>query len=125
MVTTTIDNIFEGFPYPIITKIEWQPTHKTVEELDSQLNANGASVQSDLGGGRHDYLVLTMLPAILNTLSTAPFGITNNPVHQTVIDTGSTAPQIASIRLDHKNALERFVKYDNTDKALKQQLVGL
>ena len=124
MSTSTVDTIVDGFPFPHITKIEGQPTYETIEELNSQLNANAASVQSDLGGGALGHLALTVLPTVFATLSITPFVIPVNPGPTAVIANGLTAAQITSARLDHTNATALFIKYNNTDKALKQQLVG-
>ena len=114
----------DSFPFPHITKVEGQPTYETIEELNSQLNDNATSVQSDLGGGAHSHLTLMVLPTVFTTLSATPFIIPVKPGHTAVILAGLTADQITSVRLDHNNANTLFIKYNNTDKALKQQLVG-
>ena len=86
----------DGFPFPHITKVEGQPTYETIEELNSQLNANAASVQSDLGGGALGHLALTVLPTVFATLSITPFVIPINPGPTAVIIPGLTAAQITS-----------------------------
>ena len=91
MTTTTVNKIVDGFPFPTITRIEGQPTHEIIDEVNCYLNDNAASVQSDLGGGRHGYLALIVLPAVLYTLFVVPFVISLNPGATAVIPLNSTA----------------------------------
>jgi hypothetical protein len=48
---TDIDKIVDGFPCPTIVPITSVPTYKTIDNLNLQLNANAASVQSNLDSG--------------------------------------------------------------------------
>ena len=48
-MTLSVDKIVVDFPFPSVTSAEGQPTYETIEELNSQLNDNAASGQSDLG----------------------------------------------------------------------------
>ena len=52
------------------------------------------------------------------------FVIPLNPRPSADIPDNSTAAQIKSIRLDHTKATELLINYYNTDKTLKQQIVG-
>ena len=76
MTSTTVNKIVEGFPFLTFAHIDGQPTHEIIDEVNYYLNANALSVQSGLGGGEHGHLALTILPAILDTLSVTPFVIT-------------------------------------------------
>ena len=123
MTSTTVNKIAECFTFPTFARIGGQPTHKIINKVNCYLNANTASVQSDLGGGAHGHLALAIIPAILDTLSATLVVIPLNPGLTPEIPANSTAAQIKSIRLDHTMTTELFIKYDNTDKAIKQQLV--
>ena len=57
------------------------------------------------------------------TLLATLFIIPVNPGPTVVIVAGLTVVQVTSVWLDHDNANALFIKYNNTDKALKQQLV--
>ena len=111
-------------PFPYIKKVEGYLTYETIEELNFQLSANTASIQSDLWGGAPDHLALTVLPTVFATLSDTPFVISVNPGPTADIVSYLTAAQAPSVRLDHTNTNALYIKYNNTDKALKQQLVG-
>ena len=68
-MTTIIKKIIvEGFPYPTISKIIGLPTYKTISDTHEMLNTNSSSIQSNLGGGSHGNLSLTVTNAVFNTL---------------------------------------------------------
>ena len=100
---TIVDKIVDGFPFPNITPIEGKPVYHTIEELNSQFNANVASVQSNLGGGGHSYLTLKAKLTSLATISATSLAIPVNPGPTPVIPTIQTAAQIKSLRLEHTN----------------------
>ena len=62
-MTISIDKIVDGFPHPNIAPIV---------ELNLQLNANAASVQSNLGDGQLGLLALTVSPAVSTLLAPSP-----------------------------------------------------
>ena len=125
MRTTTVNKIVHGSPFPTITCIERQSMLERIYEVNCYLNANAASVQFDLGSGAHGHLALATLSAILDTLSSVPFFINPlTPGQQQTFRKKSRAAQIKSTRIDHIKETDLLIKYDNTDTALKQQLVG-
>ena len=124
MTSTTVNKIVERFPFPSFARIGRQPAHKTIDEVNCYFNVNASSVQSDLGGGAHGYLALIILSAILDTLSATLAGIPLNPGPMPEIPDSSTSAQTQSLRFDYATATKLLIKYDNTDKALKQQQVG-
>jgi hypothetical protein len=67
------NKIVDGFPHPTILLILGIPAYKSIAELNLQLNANAASMQSNLGDGQLGLLALTVSPAVYNTLSTVAF----------------------------------------------------
>lgn len=121
-MTISVDKIVNWFPFPNIISIIGQHTSETIEKLNSQLNTNASSVQSSLGGGTHVYLMLTVLPTVLATLLVTHVVVPINPGSHPCIGKGLTAAHITIVRSDHTNALKLFVRYDNTNRTLKQQL---
>lgn len=122
-MASTIEKIAENFPYPTLTPIAGVPDYEALAELHTQANSNSSSIQSNLGGGNHGLLAITLEPAVLNTLTATPFVIPVNPGATAVIPDNSTAAQITSIRKAHDDANKAFHQYVNVDKALKQQLI--
>jgi hypothetical protein len=78
-MATSTDSIVEGFPHPIIPPIIGIPSYTTISTLNLKLNANAASIQSDLGNGALGLLSLTVSPDVFNTLSDIPFIAPLNP----------------------------------------------
>lgn len=110
------------FEYPELTRITGRPTYETLNELRSQLKANAASVYSNLGGGQHGHLFLTISPAQFAMLSDVPF---TRPVHPgpLIIPPGTTAAMTATITAQHSEQIRLFREVTGVDKALMQQLV--
>ena len=44
--------------YPVPTPINIEPTNKTIKRLKHELCVNTSSMDTDLGGGNHGYLIL-------------------------------------------------------------------
>jgi hypothetical protein len=124
MVTTTIDSIVTGFPFPTILPIVGEPNYDSIAALHRQLNANAASIQSHLGNGLLGLLYLTVSPAVYATLSATPFVAPINPGPTPDIPVGSTNAQISNIRFTFNADTLIFRNYDMADKALKQLLLG-
>lgn len=57
------DKDVEGFPHPIIPPHFGLPTYAAIASVNLKLNANAASVHSELGDGTHGHVALTMTPA--------------------------------------------------------------
>ena len=70
---TLIAKIGEGFPFLHIACILEVHTYDLLAALHLKLNANAASVHSNLGDGLLGLLFLTISPAVYNTLSVVPF----------------------------------------------------
>ena len=122
-MASTVEKIVDNFPYTTLTPIAGLPDYESLAELHTQSNSNSSSIQSNLGGGNHGLLAITLEPAVLNTLTATPFVIPINPGATAVIPAASTAAQITSIRKAHDDATKAFHQYVNVDKALKQQLI--
>ena len=121
---STVDKIIEGFPFPSLPKINGEPAYDTIADVHAKLNANAASVQSNLGDGTLGHLWLTLKPEVYATLSQERFIPPENPGHQPVIPPGSTGHQIASIRFDFEANTKLFQKFNNVELALKSQLTN-
>ena len=117
-------DILEGFPHPTITPVIGIPTYKSIAEINLQLNANAASVHSNLGDGAHGLLALTIDPAVYNTISPDPFVPPVNPGANPVLPDGATAAFISELARQHAASLRIWREYLSTDKTLKQQLLA-
>ena len=117
-MTTTIEKIVDGFPFPTIPPIAGTPTYNTISEVNFKLNSNSASVQSNFGCVTLDLLQLTVSPFVYNTLSSIPFTVPVTPGSVTIIPANSTSAQITKLRYAFDTASALFNEYDRTNKAL-------
>ena len=49
----SIDYASSYFKYKTPTPIRGEPTHKALQRLKNELQANASSIETDLGGGDH------------------------------------------------------------------------
>lgn len=119
MMATITDKITAGFPHPTVTPIVGQPSYATIAELNLQLNANAASVLSNLGDGHHGLLSLTVTTEVYNTISNVIFLVPTNPGANPTIPPASTGPQISEYRRQHIEDSCVFWEYMSTDASLK------
>jgi hypothetical protein len=123
MPTNSAADVGGNFPNPTITPIVGLPSYETIAELHLLLNQNAASVDSDLGGGQHGLLALTVSVAVYATISPIPFVAPINPGPHPIQAAGATAAQIAETNRIHDATLRIWREYQATDKALKQLLL--
>jgi hypothetical protein len=124
MAATSVESLIESFPHPIIPAIQGLPTYESITDVTRLLNANAASVHSELGDGQLGHLPLTISTAVYATLSAIPFVAPANPGTAPVLPNAGTAIQIGAAIRDHTEALRLWREYKNVDAALKQQLIS-
>ena len=59
--TSSIEGVLADSPTPILTKINREPKIEGLIDLHQLISGNTASVASNLGGGQHGHLALTMI----------------------------------------------------------------
>lgn len=123
-MTSAINTVVNGFPHPTIPAYFDKPTYASIAAVNLKLNTNATSVQSNLGDGQLGHLALTVTHTDYATLSQVPFIIPANPGPQPVIPANATHHIISATKREHKEALLVWAQYNNTDKALKQQLLA-
>ena len=117
-MSTAIDKIMDGFPFPTIPPIVGTLTYNTIAKVNLKLNSNSASVQLNRGCGTLGLIQLTVSLAVYNTLLSIPFIVPVNPVSVPIIPANSTGAQIAELRYAFDTTSAIFNEYDRTDKAL-------
>ena len=120
IMPSAIETIVNTFPYPSAPTIEGLPTYSTIKELHLKLNANAASVQSNLGDGNNGLIYQTVSDKVYNLLSDVPVIEPTNPgIIPTFPQNASQRLQM-EIRRDFDENRRVFNQFKNTDKALKQ-----
>ena len=115
---SSIESIFDGFPFPTIDLIVGTPDYESIADIHLKLNLNAASVHYNLGCGTLGLLFLTVSPAVYATLSNIAFVPPVNPGPELNIPDGATGATISDLRYHHAVATNIFTKYKNTDKSL-------
>ena len=107
-MSATVETIREGFPYPSIDKQPGYPTYAIISEVHKKLKTNSASVHSNLGGGQHSFLGLTLQAMTYTTLTGVPFILHTNPGTVLTIPAGSSSPQISQFERAHNEELREW-----------------
>jgi hypothetical protein len=122
---TRVESIREGFLILTIAKQPGLLTYEIIGEVHLKLEANAASVVSELGSGAHGLLVLVLPTATYTALTNVHFNAPNNPGTTPNLADGGTTAQINEAVRQHKENLHIWREYDATDKALQQQLINI
>jgi hypothetical protein len=119
-----VEKVVDGFPHPIIAPITGVPNYESIKARNLQLNANAASVQSNLGDGLLGLLYLTITPAEFNALSATAFIPPKNLGAIPTIPYAATDSQFATLLREQKAETNLFKEYIAIDKALTQQVIA-
>ena len=91
-MSTAIDKIVDGFPFPTISPIIGAPNYETIDGVNLKLNSNDVSVQSNLRCGTLGLIHLTVSPSVYTTLSATAFMAPVNPGAEPTIPSIASGP---------------------------------
>ena len=57
---SSVEGVLADFPTPILPKIGGEPTREGLIDIHRLISVNSASMASNIGGGLHGHLALTM-----------------------------------------------------------------
>ena len=121
---TNSETIKANLPFPIIPREPGLPTFQIVNNVHNKSKANAASVSSFLGRGAHGLLGLGLSPATYHQITGSHFISPNNPGSLPQNVTGTAVAMSEQIR-QHKEELCIFRQVENSDLALKSQLIDV
>ena len=121
---TDSETIKANFPFPIIPRELRLPTFHIVNEVHNKRKANADLISSSLGGGAHGLLGLGLSPATYRQITGSHFLRPNNPGALPQNFTGTAVVMAEHIWL-HKEELCIFRQVENSDLALKYQLIDV
>jgi formylmethanofuran dehydrogenase subunit A len=75
----TVEEIINGFPNPVLPKIDHEPTFEDIQVTTRILNANAISIPSMSGGGAHGHLGIIMTQVEYVTILPSPWVEPFNP----------------------------------------------
>ena len=118
MTTINIGYINPSFEYPVLTKIQGQPTYITLKIIKDEMKANAASVSTDLGGGANGHLGLMLSPMEYANASLVPYV---KPVHPgtLVIHPGTTQHESTRLQEAFKEELRQYRECTQAEKSYR------
>jgi hypothetical protein len=75
----TVEELINGFPNPVLPKIDNEPTFEDIKVTAHLLNANAISVPSMAGGGSHGHIGIIMTQVEYPAISASPWVEPYNP----------------------------------------------
>ena len=121
---TYLETIRENLPFPLILPEPGLPAFQIINEVHGKGKANAASISSSLRGGAHGLLRLGLSAVTYQQITGAIFGRPGNPGALPLNVTG-TAVAMAEQILQHREDLRNFHQVEDTDLALKSQLIDV
>jgi hypothetical protein len=118
-----VEEIINGFPNPILPKIDHEPTFEDVQVTTRLLNANAISIPSMAGGGVHGHLSIIMTQVEYATISTSPWAEPYNPNAVPITPPGTTAVDAAQIAIIHAECRCIYTHRINVDQALEKLIL--
>ena len=97
MVIGIIDYVASYFKYKTPTPIHGEPINKALKQLQTKLQANTSSIETDLGEGNHGYLALVLTDEEYASIpNIAPFIA---PTYPLPLEIPTTATPIQALKL--------------------------
>jgi hypothetical protein len=118
-----VEEIINGFPNPVLPKIDNEPTFEDIQVTTRLLNENAISVPSMAGGGAHGYLEIVMTQVEYAAISASPWVEPYNPKVIPIIPTGTNAVDAAQIARMHDEFRRIYTNRINVDQALKKLIL--
>jgi hypothetical protein len=114
-----VEEIINGFPNPVLPKIDNEPTFEDIQIKTHLLNDNAISITSMAGGGAHGHLGIIMSHVKYAAVSKSPWVEPFNPNDITIIPPGTNAVDTAQLALMHDECRRIYTNRINVDQALK------
>jgi hypothetical protein len=118
--TPTVEEIINGFPNPVLPKIDSEPNFEDIQVTTCVLNANAISVPSMAGGGTHGHLGIIMTPVEYAAISAMPWVEPFNHGAIPIIPPDTNAVDAAQSARMHDEFCRIYTNIINVDQALKR-----
>jgi hypothetical protein len=118
--TLRVEEIINGFPNPVLPKIDNEPTFEDIQVTTCLLNANVISVQSMAGGGTHGHLGIIMTQVEYAAISASPWAEPYNINAIPIIPPGTNAMDTAQLACMYAECRRIYTNGINVDQALKR-----
>jgi hypothetical protein len=119
----TVKEIINGFPNPVLLKIDNEPTFEYIQIKTRLLNANAVSIPPMAGGGAHGHLGIIMSQVEYAAVSASPCVEPFNPNDIPIIPPGTNAMYAAQLACMHAECHRIYTNRINVDQALKKLIL--
>jgi hypothetical protein len=119
----TVEEIINGFPNPVLPKIDNEPTFEDIQVTTRLLNANAISIPSMAGGSAHGHLGIIMTQVEYAAVSASPWVEPFNTNAIPIIPPGTNAVDAAQLACMHTECRRIYINRINVDKALKKLIL--
>jgi hypothetical protein len=119
----TVEEIINGFPNPVLPKIDNEPTFEDIQITTRLLNANAISIPSMASGGAHGHLGIIMTQVEYAAISASPWVEPFNPNAIPIIPPGTNAVDTAQLAHMHDECRRIYTNIINVDQALKKLIL--
>jgi hypothetical protein len=119
----SVEEIINGFPNPIIPKIDHELTFEDIQVTTFLLNANAISIPSMAGGRADGHLGIIMTQVEYAAIETSPWVYPYNPNAIPIIPPGTTAVDAAQSARMHAECRRIYTNRINVDQAIEKLIL--
>jgi hypothetical protein len=130
MKNSTVEDVMESFPHPILPTVEGEPDYQTIHATRKFLQAKSRAIDTHLGGGTLGHLGIIIEDA--SYAMTAPptaeeptLWVTPNAPGRAPATTDGTATQISAARHQWEEDTQTYRTYTSVQQALKKQIISV
>jgi hypothetical protein len=129
MKYSTVEDVLENFPHPILPTVEDEPDYQTIHATRKFLQANSRAIDTHLGGGTLGHLGLIISDAAYSNIAPptadAPtFWESPNAPGRAPATTDGTAAQLRAARHVWEEDVQTYRTYTSVQQALKEQIIS-
>jgi hypothetical protein len=116
----TVEEIINGFPNPVLPKIDNEPVFEDIQVTTRLLNTSAISIPSMAGGGAYGHLGIIMTQVKYAAISASPWVEPFNPNAIPITPPGTNAVDAAQLERMHAECCRIYTNIINVDQALKK-----
>jgi hypothetical protein len=130
MKYSTVEDVLDSFPHPILPTVEGDPDHQTIHATRKFLQANSRAIDTHLDGGTLCHLGLIISDAAYSKIAPTTAGepilweTLNAPGRASAATDGTTA-QLSAARHVREEDVQTYRTYTSVQQALKKQIISV
>jgi hypothetical protein len=130
MKYSTVEDVLESFPYPILPSVEVEPHYQTIHGTRKFLQSNSRAINTHLGGRNLGHFGLIISDAAYSNISPptaeAPtFWVSQNAPGRAPSTTDGTVAQLSAARHVCEEDVQTYRTCTSVQQDLKKQIIGV